>query len=193
MRRNSTKTLIYGIPCSLRDPLLREGVQRTLQRIRVRFPNDFRRLKKVVKAIQPYDDADDGTLGEWFPDKTDPNYLDGVGDTPGVIKLVETRPKENLPGLLAHELGHAATRFEDSERRGTPTTGEWRCELAADWYAYKWGFGRDIARARKTWCWKHHGPGPGTTYEESYDGKIYHYKITRKFVAHRTKITEGGF
>jgi hypothetical protein len=195
MRRDSTKTLVYGIPCFLRDPILREGAQRTLQRIRDRSPKDFRRLQSLVKAIRPYDDADDGTLGEWFPEfptEDDPATWDyGVGDTPGVLKLVETIQKECLPGLLAHELGHAATRHEDRERRGALSSDEWRSEMAADWYAYKWGFGRDIARDRKNRAWMHHGAPPGSTFKESSDGKIYHYKITRNFVGHLTKITEG--
>jgi len=195
MQRDSIKTLVHNIPCFLCDPILREGVQKTLQQILDRCPKDFRRLQRLVRAIQPYDDADEGDQGIWIEDspiRKDPaTWHYGFGDTPGVLKLVENLPIEDLPGLFAHELGHAATRPEDLERRGA-LDDEWQSELAADWYAYKWGFGRQIARQRKTRVWQHHGPPPGSTFEESIDGIVYHYRITRNFVAHLTKTTEGS-
>ncbi len=138
-------------------------------------------MKEIwVSGLKTYRTADDPTTWDY-----------GFGETPGVIKLVEKIPIEDLPGVLAHELGHAATRSEDLERRG-PISDEWSSELAADWYAYKWGFGRQIARERKTRDWLHHGPCPGSTFKESYDGKIYHYRVTRNFVVHLTKTTEGS-
>ena len=195
MPRESTKTLIHNIPCYLRDPILIEGARATLQKILDRCPKDYRRLQKLVRVILPYDDADEGDIGIWEADSPisgDPATWDyGFGDTPGVLKVVANIPLEDLPGLLAHELGHAVTRYEDLGRRGA-LDDEWRSELAADWYAYKWGFGRQIARARKTRHRLHHGPLPGSTFEESHDGKIYYYRITRNFVGHLIRTTEGS-
>ena len=188
-------TMICNIPCYLRDPKLCELVKMTLEKIRDRHPKDILRLQKLVRTIQPYVDTDRKGLGIWLEDLPDPNdqttWHFGCGDTPGVLKIVETMPINIFPGVLAHELGHAATRFEDLERRGSVCSQEWRSELVADWYAYKWGFGRDIAKSRKTRDWMHHGPPPGSSWEEEVDGKIYHYRITRNFVGHLTKVVEG--
>ena len=184
--------MIYDIPCYLRNAISREGVRKTLQQILDRNPKDFRRLQRLVREIQPYDDADDGTLGIWVEDKPvsgDPATWDyGYGETPGVLKIVEDSSIEELPGLIAHELGHAATREEDLERRGA-LEDEWQSELAADWYAYKWGFGRQIARMRKTRDHMHHGPPPGSTFELPIAGMVNHYRVTRNFVAHPTHTT----
>lgn len=67
---------------------------------------------------------------------------------------------DHLAAGIAHELGHACTRTADIERRRAPTD-EWGSESAADWYAYRWGFGREIARDRRTRRPDDHGPGPG--------------------------------
>jgi hypothetical protein len=61
---------------------------------------------------------------------------------------------------VAHELGHVAATDHDQASRHAPDD-EWASELAADWYAYRWGFGRDIARDRPTRRFVHHAVGPG--------------------------------
>jgi hypothetical protein len=192
MQSNPRKVLLYSIPCYFRNFQCLTSARRTLQQIKDRCPKDLMRLQSNVRKIQPFDDADEGDLGIWIADKPteDPATWDyGLGDTPGVIKIVENEPLEDLPGLLAHELGHAAIRFEDRERRGS-ISDEWQSELAADWYAYKWGFGRLIAKQRKTRDRLHHGPTPGHTFKELINGKISHYRITRSFVAHLVRTTE---
>lgn len=184
--------LVHNIPCFFCDPIFLEGIQGTLQQIQNRCPKDFRRLQGLVREIRPYDDADEGSMGIWvedFPTADDPaTWHYGTGDTPGIVKLNENMPSDTLPAMLAHELGHAATRLEDLWRRGA-IDDEWKSELAADWYAYKWGFGRQIARTRKTRDWRHHGPCPGTVFEVSFGGTVYHYRLTRNFVAHLTNTT----
>ncbi len=194
MRHDSKKTLVHGIPCFLRDPIFRESAQKTLRKILERCPKDLARLQKLVREIRPYDDAGEGDMGEWVNDAPteDPaTWHYGLDDTPGIIKINENLRLDQLPGVLAHELGHAATRDEDLKRRG-PVSGQWKSEFSADWYAYKWGFGRQIARQRKIRVTLHHGPRPGSTFEESSDGKVYHFRVTRNFVGHLTKITEGS-
>ena len=194
MQSESVNKPVFAIPCYVTDNL-RKGVKKTLQQIQDKYPKDFLRLQKLVRAIQPYDDAEEGDVGIWKEDS--PIYgnratLDNsYGETPGVINLVEDIQIEDLPGILAHELGHAATRPEDLERRG-PISDEWQSELAADWYAYKWGFGRHIARQRKNRAWLHHGPPPGSSFTVSYGDTVCHYRITRNFVAHLIEITRDS-
>jgi hypothetical protein len=105
--------------------------------------------------------------------------------------LSEKIPIDRLISTFAHELGHAATCQEDRNRRKAPFD-EWDSELAADWYAYKWGFGREIARHRKIRDWGHHLTAPGSTFEVGHDGKIYHYRITRNFCVRLVKVSSGS-
>ena len=170
-------------------------MEKTLARIFKRNPSDFRRLKNMVRAIIPFEDPEDGDLGQYCPASAnfeDPQtYGYGQDDTPCVIKLLDSLSTNSIPGVLAHELGHAATTENDRIRRGA-TSDEWRSELAADWYAYKWGFGREIAKQRKSRDWVHHGPKPGAIYEESFgDGRIFVRKVSRNFVAHLIEVKEG--
>ena len=172
---------ILGIPCSLKTPDGRRAVRIALQRIRERFPHDFARLKERIRDIKPISrrQAADDTVGEWkrLRPHADP-FRPGAND--GVLWLLEQH--DNLIASVAHELGHACTRYEDLERRGA-CSDEWRSELAADWYAYRWGFGREIARDRKSRVWLHHGPAPGTEDTvESDDGQENTYFVTRNFV-----------
>jgi len=193
-RIKSAPNKVRGISCTLRKGASRNSVRKTLSRIKEKCPQDFYRLKKLVREIQPYDNADIGDLGIWIGDK--PSQEDrstwdyGFGDTPGVIKINEDECSDNIEASIAHELGHAATREEDRKRRG-PICDGWQSELAADWYAYKWGFGREIANMHKILDRLHHGPKPGSIFEELLNGKTYRYKITKNFVAHLLQISEA--
>ena len=102
----------------------------------------------------------------------------------GFAELISTVRSEgdHLIPTIAHELGHACTREIDRIRRGMVFTDEWCSELAADWYAYKWGFGRQIATARKTRDLTHHGPGPGGEFTITIEGNEVTYRVSRNFV-----------
>jgi hypothetical protein len=122
----------------------------------------------------------EGTLGEWIaahPEQSDQNTWDyGYGETPGVLKAAEDLDPVELVPTLAHELGHACSTLEDRELTASPDS-EWDSELAADRYAYKWGFGRGIARLRKIRHSLHHGPGPRQVIK--YDR--FWFRVTRDF------------
>jgi hypothetical protein len=96
----------------------------------------------------------------------------------------------NLAATIAHELGHACTSNDDCERRGV-LDDEWASELAADWYAYKWGFGRLIARDRKNRNWLHHGPAPRSHFSIIGGDTTFHYRVSRRFVARLIKRTKA--
>lgn len=141
------------------------------------------RLQGLVRDIQPYEDAGEGVLGIWSRLRLDQKRA------PGVIKIAAEVRASQLLCVLAHELGHAATRSEDLELRGD-LPDELRSEATADWYAYKWGFGPDIERWEKSRDWRHHGPRPGETYTETLGAKDYNYTLDEDFVGHLT-ITDA--
>ena len=65
-------------------------------------------------------------------------------------------------GVLAHELGHAATRYEDYEARSVDA--ERSRELCADYYAdVRWGFHSPIRRVQQFYSHAHHCVSPGET------------------------------
>ncbi len=173
---------IHGIKSSLRTLRARQAVALVLRQIRKRFPSDYVRLKETVREIQPLSEEEtaDGTLGEWKPLPCDPDDPGTWDQEPGVVCLAE-HGDHDLIATVAEELGHACTRWIDLDRRGKMPSEEWRSELTADWYAYRWGFGRNIARSRKTRDFAHHGPRPG----EQFEWNGVKYRITRRFVVHR--------
>jgi hypothetical protein len=186
-------TTVCGIPCRLRNAISRRTVAKVLRQIKRRCPKDFARLKSRVRMIRPLrQKIADGTCGEWIGrtfeqayggnpfDFSDNIRLQWVECESGVLELLESGQTEaQIMATAAHELGHACSMNEDIERRRAPDD-EWGSEAAAEWYGYKWGFGRLLAAARKTYRLSHHGPGPRQTVET--DGRAF--KLSRNFVYH---------
>jgi len=169
---------IYGIRCTL-PPKDRVKVKAVFDRIRQRYPEDFKEIKRLVRAIEPYDGYKENCAGLWRPDldvdlDEDFQAVSG-GRCPGIIQL-----RVSDPATIAHELGHAMTSYEDKRERDAPTE-EWASELAADWYAFKWGFGREIGASRKLLSFVHHCVGPNSWVELSLDGKTRRWRVTRNF------------
>jgi hypothetical protein len=161
---------IHGIPCSLRTAIARDTLSEVLDRIRLAQPDDYERLRRVVRDVIPLspEETQDGSdLGEWKMDKAqddDPKTWGyGCGDeTPGIMYVNEGLPRRKLVPTMAHELGHACTVKDDLEARGDLPYEEWASELTADWYADKrWGFGAEIDSVRGESRLMHHGPAPG--------------------------------
>jgi hypothetical protein len=190
--------LVCGLPSRLRQLASRQVIARVLRQIKRRFPNHFARLSNRVVMIRPLSKAEFAkrTVGEWHGRtgwaayrEIDPVTIPGaVRDRMdevvcGIVELPEVGwvTEEVLAASAAHEFGHACTRQTDIERRRAPED-EWGSEAAADWYAYKWGFGSLIARARKTRDFGHHGPGPGEVAHLEYTGRSY--RLSRNFVYH---------
>jgi hypothetical protein len=202
------KRLKCGIPCSLRAPDSRRIVERVLEQIRNRHPVDFARLCERVREIRPLpqDKFEDGTLGEWLG-KTigqvnwNSNFFDLPLDTrlnwdecaEGIAELPEVGQVEEgeLAAIAAEEFGHACTRQIDRERRKAPRD-EWGGEAAADWYVYRWGFGRLKARYRKTRSLAHHGAAPGGTIMIDFEAHTETYRMTRSFVYHTVSTEAFG-
>lgn len=171
---------IYGIPCSLKSRRLRGAIRLVLGRIRRRAPEDFERIRARVMEftvlLEPLEAH--GFAGKWIPDGSWAELFTARG----LIALTD-RPG-NLMAIAAHEIGHACTRKEDAERRAVTLPGSrWAIEMCADYYAYKWGFGRHMARARKAQDRLYHGPAPGETVlsEHEDEGLVYRYRASRGF------------
>lgn len=179
---------IYGITCKLRTPAARKALRAVLSQIRIRRPADFARIKRNVGMIAPLAKREtaNGTGGRWCEgakmiDPDDPATWAGDEHEPGVVRIAEVQENAmNLQAIIAHELGHACATYKDLIARNFPFD-EWNSELTADWYAYRWGFGRAIARHRRTRHVMHHGPAPGTEFE--YGG--FNYRFTRNFRCHQ--------
>ena len=187
---------VHGIPCHLKKRSVRAIFNSVLDQIKQKYPKDYRRLLNIVQEIKPWEGDEEGTMGEWietgYPDLKDPTTWEyGFVDTPGYILINEKvgNSHEEMTANIAHELGHAAVRDEDLERRGQCNCDGWAEEMSADWYAYKWGFGRQIRKQSKIRDWMHHGPLPGHTFEADIDGKTYHYRVSRNFVFHLVNVT----
>ena len=171
----------YGIRCSVADGALCVAIGTCLSRIKRVAPADYRRLMLLVQAFEPVPPAESerGTRGAWI---SEPYNFDATG----TIQL--------LPGIeyplatVAHELGHACTVEREFERLDG-FDSEWASEMCADRCAYRWGFGREIARARPTREFGHHGPGPGQIFTlgpgEFPDWPdrevVYRFRVTRAF------------
>lgn len=187
---------VKNIFCVSTDRTFFDAIGNTLDRIREKAPKDYDRLVGLVLAIVVCEMDEGGPYGEWMGALRRKEYRNAYGletlGSPGFVLLNKDIPPDRRIGVVAHELGHAATIFNDLMRRG-PVSEEWRHELTADWYAYKWGFGLEIARRRKNQDWGHHCVGPGKSIQDFIDGEVYCYKVTRNLVARLVGTTEGYF
>lgn len=182
----SPPTSIHGIPCHLHTAKMRDAVRQVLDQIAARYPKDLERLQRLLTEIQsqPASEVEESrTRGFRSAEKkkvvsddmtTWGNDLE-IDDLPSVVALGEEDP--NPIALVAHEFGHVCTREVDIARRGKAKESDAQ-ELAADWYASKWGFGRAIARDRKMRDWRHSLVAPGQTFTG--EGGI-EYRVTRNF------------
>ena len=183
---------IEGIPCYLTEPTTRHAIRAVLRQIGEGFPQDLAKVKAGVRAFVALPDVEAaaGTMGEYKVDDPgeDPASRFQVG--PGVVMLSRTAypALQDAIATVAHELGHAATTFDDVRRRGAFDTAEFASEAAADWYAYRWGFGRAIATHRRLRDFGHHGPAPGSTYSVELPEGTYRYRVSRKFVCRLVSV-----
>lgn len=178
---------IYGIPCRVRSPAVRRAIRIVLGQIRQRAHEDFDRIRRKVRGFLPESKREvaRGIVGAWKkqlrrPRRSTPEMPEESSefDCPGWIALSE---EDRRPlATVAHELGHACTREEDFFRR-EGGDWEWTSELCADFYAYKWGFGREIAREKRHRRLAHHGPGRGEVVIIGSGPALSRYKVTRRF------------
>lgn len=193
MVTRKSMTPILGIPSSLGRGQLRGAVRAVLAQIESRDPTDLERIRRRVKEIRPLFGRwrEEGTLGVWVADEG------GIGNfdftSTGVVGLA--LDLHDPVAVVAHEFGHVCTQEEDFLKREAAGS-EWASELCADYYAYKWGFGRIIARQRPRREFSHHGPTPGqeVTIEHSAGDRIlYRYRVTRSFMIRlvQTETPEG--
>jgi hypothetical protein len=182
MARSALK--IDGIRCTVKSPDVRRAVRVVLEQIRKRAPDDFARLRKRVRGFVPLPTAaGTGAQAIWRPAgraragrRLDPNAT-------GTIKISETCTA--AVAIVAHQLGHACTRREDFDPRCASAGGDAAVadELCADYYAYRWGFGRDVSKARRDGHMAHHAPPPQSEFALGPfpDGHLRRYRVTSEF------------
>ena len=176
-------------PCSIAAPELCEKIEDVLRAVRL-FPRDYVRLVARVVRFGTLTRAErtDGTQGWWkrLPARKvlHPVYGEVWEDDDQRSGVITLAPDVDR-GTVAHELGHAAATEDDLARRHAPDD-EWASELAADYYAYKWGFGRDVASHRHTRRFAHHCAGPGQLISL---GDQW-FRVSRRFVMHPTDAPE---
>lgn len=173
---------IHGIRCTLRKPTFIKAIRHVLKRITCK--RDRARILARVRLVCP-SRADEGgsgrTLGEWvlYPEPasmTQPPAPPGghamfwKWNGVGRVELNEDITDETWEAIaiVAHEFGHVAARQEDANRRGGSNL-EWVSESLADYYAFKWGFAREIRKHAKSGrSFGHHGTLPGKSATQYY-------------------------
>lgn len=130
----SAKSSIYGFPCFVQSPKLRQAIRFVLNQIRTCAPEDFKRIERRVIRF-----ADRKSSVGWKKE-TMARFSNFLGY--GIIYFSNKIKPEDLKLAVAHELGHACERPRDYIRH----QGKSNCirEFIADDYSYKWGFGRII-------------------------------------------------
>jgi hypothetical protein len=173
-----------GIPCVIVGSTSTcRAIAIVLRQIKRRAPRDFQRVLSLVNAFEPLPAAESEEVsGRWGSSRSDLYDFEAKG-------AIQIRPgvPDAIP-LVAHELGHACTREADFERLDG-FDSEWASEMCADRYAYKWGFGRVIARHRPNRDLGHHGPGPRSVFTvgpmevPDWPGRllVHRYRVTRTF------------
>lgn len=122
----SAKSSIYGFPCFVQSPELREAIRFVLNQVRTCAPEDFKRIQRRVLGF-----ADrDSTTG--WKKHTMARFSNFLGY--GIIYFSNKIAPEDLKLTVAHELGHVCERPRDFRRHH----GQREC--IADDYSDKWGF-----------------------------------------------------
>ena len=178
-----------GIPCAVDNPDICAAIDTVLDSIRERAPRDLERVRARVvgfEALTPQE-CGYGTCG-WFKHLPlrlikHPVFGDVLEDDDQCQGIIALAPDADVVAVAAHELGHAATTEDDMIRRQAPDE-EWASELAADYYAYKWGFGRAIAKQRPRRYIGHHAAGPGQRIGMTSAQGEHWWRISRRFVMH---------
>lgn len=177
------ETKIKGIICTLKSPVAVRLVEKFLNEIAKNYPKDFQKIRSKTTHIVrvPKKDMKNRILGQVVRN-------DGVREWAEFAKVSvrideSIKDKEHLLVVVAHEFGHVCTTEFDMLRRCAPVE-EFASEAAADWYAYKWGYGKisrkiNVKHERDL---LHNGCLPGGTCEEN----SIEYRLTRNFVYHTT-------
>ncbi len=181
---------IRGISVKLPAGPLRDAVRKVLDRIGERYPEDLARLQRRVRQVLPLEPDVDAS-GVWLPDSEyewayvlkHEEYCHGE-----LFLAKDLMPSEHV-GVAAHEFGHACTTARVLARRGTEET-RWAMELSANWYAYRWGFGRDVARIRDYFLSAEHCIAPDSIAYGRENEKTLTYHVSRRFVVHLIEVRE---
>jgi hypothetical protein len=169
----------HEIPCGITIEPICRAIEVVLTRVAGRSPADLQRIRMRVQrftSVLVSDDPRDREASGAFISKGSDFY---EFDAPGEVYIAPEKPYSNALAVVAYELGHVCTRQDDFwDRDGFD--GEWASEMCADFYAYRWGFGRNIGQHRRSRSFGRHGPGPGQEFTTEHDGVVRRYRVTRE-------------
>lgn len=144
-------------------PALKRMFRAVLSSIEESRLKDLERIRRRLEEVRYFDAGEPGTLGEvkrvdggaaqyedwsqhgsYFVSTTgyfseEPHCVLWLSDE------LDTAPEWKRRAIIAHELGHVAMTPEAIERRNAPSD-ERASESAADWFACRCGFRRDLGR-----------------------------------------------
>lgn len=169
---------ILGIPCEIRSERIRRGIGRVLRAIR-RHPRDWARVRRRVLAFRYIEKVpSDETVARWLIDEDEARRIgphrgrpqtwgraEGRWNAHGWVEIRRREARVDLSDIvatIAHECGHVATRERDFGKRDSCyTDSEWASEMSADFYAFKWGFEKELRKHNQERRLGHHGGLPG--------------------------------
>ena len=169
----------HGIPCDITTKPICQAIEAVLMRVEGRAPADLKRIRTRVRrftSVLASDDPQDSELQPSGAFVSRGSDFDDF-DAPGEVYIAPEKRTSHL-AIVAHELGHVCTREDDFWHRDG-FDSEWTSEMCADFYAYRWGFGRNIGQQRRSRWVGHHGPGPAQEFTTQQDGVVRRYRVTR--------------
>jgi hypothetical protein len=202
--------VIYGIPCDIPNKRVRTAIKRVLKAIR-RNPRDWARIRRRVQRFSFCDASEDeATCGQWCVNPADAQRMgpqagkpatwgrpDGCYLAPGVIRLTPTECRRSLDSLVAtvaHECGHAAVREREvASRQRVRRDSEWASEMSADYYAFKWGFEKQIRARSPSRRVGHHGGLPGDILRLGAPPDEHYVKVDRHFYVRPIRYPQEQF
>jgi hypothetical protein len=154
-------------PIEGQGEIWREAIGEAWRQIVDRFPEDSSKLANIVKCVRIVR-MEKGDVGEWrplYPNPSDPSQVcEDNKDGPGDIWLNSEASIGDAVMVVLHELGHAATTYEDIDLRRIPSE-EWASEASADYHAAKWGGVDRLKKFHAERDSRHHGAVPGQSVE----------------------------
>ena len=142
--RRTPDCYVCHIPCTVRTPVLRAAIREVLDRITQTHFDDALRLEETVYSIDPMDSVPDASR------QCESRALAGLWHPPFILLQDRTLDFEIACAVFAHACGHAAHRgecFVDRLESELPT--EWFADANASYYAVRWGFSRQLEKARE--------------------------------------------
>lgn len=165
------------------------AIWRVLQHIASEDAKSYARIQDRLLYIDWLSEREEasGTIAEVLHFRTDEPDFGPVSINFG--RALKKAPPERWAGVAAHELGHVVTTERDRMRGNSPRA-EWASELAANRYAFKWGFGSYIQKFDLAPDYGHGCGYPGQCVASDNNGKTRFFRVSSGFTLRVISETE---